>query len=192
MAECKQTVHSSSTLRVGLAQIAPVYLDRSGTIDKIIARVEEAGREGCSLVVFGEALLPGYPIWVERLQGARFNADEVKRMHRHYAEQAVCIEAGDLERHQPEGHSEGSPLGMEVGTKPAHICDRESEVDLKLLVEGVLLGTRQDLLSQGEQILRPQGVQVGPLQLAVYSVCRGEIHLDMKIRCPDPDHLCQQ
>ncbi len=88
---------ASSTLRVALAQIAPVYLDREGTITKIIARIEEAGREGCSLVAFGEALLPGYPIWVDRLDGARFNAGEVKAMHRHYAEQAVCIEAGDLE-----------------------------------------------------------------------------------------------
>ena len=56
---------SNGTLTVGLAQIAPVWLDRDSTIAKIVDWIGKAGDQGCKLVVFGEALLPGYPFWVE-------------------------------------------------------------------------------------------------------------------------------
>ena len=87
----------SKTIKVGLAQIAPVWLDRRATIDKVIAWVEGAADAGCSLVAFGEALVPGYPFWVERLEGAKFESALQKSLYAHYASQAVCIEDGDLD-----------------------------------------------------------------------------------------------
>jgi predicted amidohydrolase len=47
-------------------------------------------------VAFGEALVPGYPFWVERTDGARFDSALQKKLYAHYVEQAVCIEDGDL------------------------------------------------------------------------------------------------
>jgi nitrilase len=88
----------NNTLRVGLAQIAPVWLDRSATIDKVGTWIARAAGEDCRLVVFGEALLPGYPFWVERTDGARFESALQKRLYAHYVEQSVCIEDGDLQR----------------------------------------------------------------------------------------------
>ena len=52
-------------LNVALAQIAPVWLNRAKTIDKILAAISEAADQGSQLVTFGEALLPGYPFWLE-------------------------------------------------------------------------------------------------------------------------------
>jgi predicted amidohydrolase len=37
---------------------------------KIITQIDEAGAQGCQLIVFGEGLLPGYPFWVELTDGA--------------------------------------------------------------------------------------------------------------------------
>ncbi len=88
---------STSALRVGLAQIAPVWLKRETTCEKIVDWIDKAADEGCRLVVFGEALLPGYPFWVERTDGARFESALQKSLYAHYAEQAVVIERGDLE-----------------------------------------------------------------------------------------------
>ena len=85
------------TLTVGLAQMAPVWLDRSRTLVKITEQVQLAAEKGCQLVVFGEALLPGYPFWVERTDGARFNSPIQKEIHAHYMQQAVQIEAGHLD-----------------------------------------------------------------------------------------------
>jgi nitrilase len=84
------------SLKVGIAQIAPVWLDRAQTINKIVDYVNKAADQGCALVAFGEALLPGYPFWIELTDGARFNSSIQKEMHAHYLQQAVQIETGDL------------------------------------------------------------------------------------------------
>lgn len=62
-----------------------------------MSRIDEAARKGCDLVVFGEALVPGYPFWVERTQGAEFNSDLQKDFYAHYVTQSVSIDAGDLD-----------------------------------------------------------------------------------------------
>ena len=59
--------------------------------------IGDAADEGCDLVAFGEALLPGYPFWVERTGGAAFESDLQKSLFAHYVSQAVCIEDGDLQ-----------------------------------------------------------------------------------------------
>jgi len=91
------TATESMTIKVGLAQIAPVWLNRRATVEKVIAWVDRAADEGCSLVAFGEALVPGYPFWVERTEGAKFESALQKSLYAHYASQAVCIEEGDLD-----------------------------------------------------------------------------------------------
>lgn len=85
-------------LIVGIAQIAPVWLNREATIDKILQYAKQAADAGCHLVAFGEALLPGYPFWIERTDGARFNSRVQKDIHAHYMDQAVQIESGHLNR----------------------------------------------------------------------------------------------
>ncbi|MDH5456737.1 MAG: carbon-nitrogen hydrolase family protein, partial [Gammaproteobacteria bacterium] len=84
-------------LRIGLAQIAPAWLDRARTLDKVASWISDAAEKGCDLVVFGEALVPGYPFWVERTNGAVFESALQKEMFAHYVSQGVCIEEGDLE-----------------------------------------------------------------------------------------------
>jgi nitrilase len=92
------TENSTGKLTVGLAQIAPIWLDREATLVKIIAKLEEAASQDCQLVAFGEAVLPGYPFWVERTDGARFNSKVQKELFAHYLDQAVQIEAGHLDQ----------------------------------------------------------------------------------------------
>jgi nitrilase len=85
------------TIKVGLVQMAPVWLNREHTLEKAIKYLHQAGKEGCHLVVFGEAIVPGYPFWVERTDGARFNSTVQKEIHAHYQNQAVQIESGHLD-----------------------------------------------------------------------------------------------
>lgn len=88
----------SQVLRIAGAQIAPVWLDREATIDKVVHWVRDAAGQGASLVAFGEALIPGYPFWIELTDGARFDSPVQKALHAHYLDQAVQIEAGHLDR----------------------------------------------------------------------------------------------
>ena len=88
---------NETTLKVGVAQVAPVWLDRDATARKVAGWIREAAAQGCGLVVFGEALVPGYPFWIERTDGARFESAVQKELYRHYVQQSVCIEDGDLD-----------------------------------------------------------------------------------------------
>ena len=87
---------AGDSLRVAVAQIAPVWLDRDATLAKVLRWIEDAADAGAQLVVFGEALVPGYPFWVERTDGARFDSALQKRLYAHYLDQGVCLQDGDL------------------------------------------------------------------------------------------------
>ncbi|PIB27179.1 carbon-nitrogen hydrolase [Maribacter sp. 4U21] len=84
-------------LKVALAQIAPVWLNKKATLEKIEATIKEAAKEKAELVVFGEALLPGYPFWLALTEGASWDKKVNKELHAHYVRNSIQIEAGELE-----------------------------------------------------------------------------------------------
>jgi len=88
---------SDSSITIGLAQIAPVWLQRDATLDKLVTWIADAAAKECDLVAFGEALVPGYPFWVERTEGAKFESGLQKELFAHYVREGVCIEDGDLD-----------------------------------------------------------------------------------------------
>lgn len=54
------------------------------------------GEGVCEVVCFGEALVPAYPLWVCRTDGARWEAQDQKELFALYSREAVCVEDGDL------------------------------------------------------------------------------------------------
>jgi nitrilase len=88
--------NQSDGLTVGLAQIAPVWLDRQQTLAKTEDYLCRAAEQSCQLVAFGEALVPGYPWWFERTGGAVFDSPVHKDLHAHYMQNSVQIQAGHL------------------------------------------------------------------------------------------------
>jgi len=85
------------TLRLALPQIAPIWLDREKTLERVIETIEKAAEKEADLIVFGEGLVPGYPFWLEHTGGARFNDETQKTLFAHYSDQAVTIEDGHLD-----------------------------------------------------------------------------------------------
>ena len=63
-----------------------MFLDRDATIDRLTTSIKEAGAQGARLVVFPEAIIPGYPDWVWRVPAWRDGA-WYQRLH----DQAVDI-----------------------------------------------------------------------------------------------------
>ncbi len=104
---------ASQVLSVGLAQISPIWLDKSATLDKVASYIADAGQKGCDLLAFGEALAPGYPFWVELTGGAKFNNTQQKQMFAHYVRNAIDIDSGDLDGicQQAKQHSVAIYLG---------------------------------------------------------------------------------
>ncbi len=83
-------------LKVAMAQLAPVWLNKTETITKIKEAIEEAAKNGTELLVFGEAFLPGYPFWLAYTDGASWDLKENKELHGHYVRNSIQIEAGEL------------------------------------------------------------------------------------------------
>lgn len=90
-------MNGDQILKVALAQISPIWLDKKKTTEKIIDYINEAGSHGCELVVFGEGLLPGYPFWLSFSNGAEFNSQFHKEIQAHYISNSVEIDSGDLD-----------------------------------------------------------------------------------------------
>ena len=86
-----------NNLKVGLAQISPIWLDKQKTLQKVSDYVSQAGDLDCDLVVFGEALLPGYPFWLSFTKASIFNSKMQKEIHAHYVKNGIQIEKGDLD-----------------------------------------------------------------------------------------------
>jgi nitrilase len=85
-------------MRVAAVQIGPVLLDRAATLEKILARADEAAREGARLIVFPEATLPGYPTWLARTGGAAFDDPAQKKLHALYLDQALELPGPELDQ----------------------------------------------------------------------------------------------
>lgn len=54
----------SNQYKVAAVQAAPVFLDLDATLEKGIAFIEEAARDGARLIGFPETWIPGYPWWI--------------------------------------------------------------------------------------------------------------------------------
>ena len=48
-------------MRVAAVQIAPVFLDRERTLQKVLTWSQKAAEDGARVIAFPEAVLPAYP-----------------------------------------------------------------------------------------------------------------------------------
>lgn len=88
---------NDASLKVALAQISPVWLNKAETLQKIKNQITEAAQNKAELIVFGEGLLPGYPFWLALTEGAQWDTKVNKELHAHYVRNSVTIENGDLD-----------------------------------------------------------------------------------------------
>ncbi|RIW17129.1 carbon-nitrogen hydrolase family protein [Algoriphagus lacus] len=91
---------TDSLLQVALAQISPVWCNKSETLERIKSSIQEAAKQGCELIVFGEGVLPGYPWWLSITHSSAWDDRVQKEIHAHYARNSVQIEKGDLKEIQ--------------------------------------------------------------------------------------------
>ncbi len=89
-------MQKENLLNVALSQIAPVWLDKEATLQKIYTQIQQAATTQTELIVFGEGLLPGYPFWLALADGAHWNTSLNKELYAHYLRNSITIENGDL------------------------------------------------------------------------------------------------
>jgi nitrilase len=105
-------------MRIAIAQIAPVFLNRDATIEKVVARIAEAGAESCGLISFGETLVSGYPAWLSRTGGATFDDAYQKEIHARYLDAGVSIERGDLDAVRDAARAANMAVVLGISERP--------------------------------------------------------------------------
>jgi nitrilase len=84
------TAAGRNPVRVAVVQQPPVLLDREATVAKAVTHLHAAADAGATLVVFPEAYVPGYPVWIWRLRpGADYELTGT--IHRELLENSVDL-----------------------------------------------------------------------------------------------------
>jgi nitrilase len=82
-------------VKVALVQSPPVLLNRDETIQLAVYLTGEAANNGANLVIFTEAFIPGYPVWMWRLRpGGDWGTTE--KIHARLLENSVNLNGSDL------------------------------------------------------------------------------------------------
>ncbi len=82
-------------MRVAIVQHPPVLLDREATLAAAVTHLHAAADAGARLVVFPEAYIPGYPVWIWRLRpGVDFELTSA--IHRQLLDNSVDLVADGL------------------------------------------------------------------------------------------------
>lgn len=56
-----------ATMKIAAVQMAPAFLDKKKSTEKVCAYIREAAAEGTTVIGFPESVIPGYPGWIEML-----------------------------------------------------------------------------------------------------------------------------
>lgn len=83
-------------MRVAAAQTHPAWGDKDAGTKRVVEWIAKAADEDVELVAFGETFLSGYPFWVSRTDGARFDASDQKEAYAFYLDAAVEIDGPEL------------------------------------------------------------------------------------------------
>jgi nitrilase len=99
--------------KVAVIQTPPVLLHRDRTIAKALLSIDEAANEGASLIVFPEAYVPGYPMWIWRLRpgGDMAISGEI---HARLRENAINLARGDLQPVQDAAAKHGVTIVLGI------------------------------------------------------------------------------
>jgi len=83
-------------MKIGAAQLRPVWLRPRQTTAKIIEAISEASSKGIELLAFSESFLSGYPFWICRTDGASFDSRLQKRAYAQFLDAAVEVPSEEI------------------------------------------------------------------------------------------------
>ena len=142
---------------VAAIQVSPVFLDRDATIDRACEAIAEAGARGARLVVFPEAFVPGYPLWVWSLAAGRTH--DLRALYAELLDQAVTIPSPSVGRLCEAARSAGAYVAIGINERNTEGSGTSLYNALLFIdAEGSVLGVHRKLVpTAGERLVHAQG-----------------------------------
>ena len=142
---------------VAAAQLSPVFLDREATIERACGAIAEAAARGARLVVFPEAFVPGYPLWVWSIAAGQTQA--LRALYAELLDQSVTV-GDDATRTLCEAaKSAGVHVAIGINERNAESSGTSLYNSLMFIgADGRVLGVHRKLVpTSGERLVHAQG-----------------------------------
>ncbi len=142
---------------VAAAQLSPVYLEREATVERAVAAIHEASARGARLIVFPEAFVPGYPMWVWSIPPG--DTQTLRALYSELLRQAVSVPDATTERLCRAARDARIlvVIGMNERNSEASNTSLFNSV-LFIDADGRLLGKRRKLVpTSGERLVHAMG-----------------------------------
>lgn len=143
--------------KVAIAQIAPVFLNKSQTVDKACKYIAQASHNGAKLVVFPEAFISGYPDWIWTVPNGK--SDELNALYAKLVENAVSIPDDSTDRLCKAAKAGGINVVMGMNERNAETSGASLYNSILFIDEnGGILGKHRKLIpTGGEKMIWGQG-----------------------------------
>lgn len=157
---------------VAAVQISPAFLDRDATVERASQAIAEAGARGARLVVFPEAFVPGYPLWVWSIASGQTQA--LRALYAELLDQAVTVPGAAVA--QLCEAARGAGVYVAIGVNERNVEASGSSLYNALLfigADGRVLGVHRKLVpTAGERLVHAQGDGAG---LTAYDTALGRL-----------------
>ena len=147
----------SQPFLVAAVQISPAFLDREATIGRACDAIADAAARGARLVVFPEAFVPGYPLWVWSIAAGR--TQELRALYAELLDQSVTIPSPAVDRLCEAARSTGTYVAIGVNERNTEASGTSLFNSLLFIgADGTILGVHRKLVpTAGERLVHAQG-----------------------------------
>ena len=149
------------SFRIAAVQAASVFLDRDASVEKACALIREAADTGATLVVFPEAFIPGYPLWVWFIPSGRTHPlrDLYSRLHA----ASITVPGPEMDRIGEVAAECGVTVAIGVNERNSEASDSTIYNTLVYIgADGHVIGRHRKLVpTAGERLVWGQGAEAG-------------------------------
>jgi nitrilase len=147
----------SGSFKIAAVQACPVFLDRDATVEKACGLIKEAAGQGAALVVFPEAFIPCYPLWIWFIPAGHTHS--LREVYSELHANSVSIPGKTIEKIRDEAAKWGVTVAIGVNERNSEASNSTLYNTLLYIgPDGSILGKHRKLVpTGGERLVWGQG-----------------------------------
>ena len=146
-------------MKIAAVQAASVFLARDACIEKACGLIREDASAGAKLVVFPEAFVPGYPVWVWFIAPGKTHP--LRKLYSELHRNSITIPGPETDRLGEVAKENGVTICIGVNERNSEASDSTLYNTLLYVgADGTVLGKHRKLIpTAGERLIWGQGAE---------------------------------